>query len=88
MAIIYDPAKIIRKIAPAKKIKKLISSRAGLKKTALSFVDDSEVVSKKSIERVALKTIKSYKKRIKEDPSIKEDLVNDPALLKIGRAHV
>ena len=77
----YEPSKILKKIAPEKKIKKLISQRATLKKTALSFVNDFDVLSKKSIERVALKTIKGYKKRIKEDPSIKDDLVSNPAQL-------
>lgn len=79
--IIYDPSKLLSKIAPEKKIKKLISSNAGLKKTALSFVNDIEFLDKKSIEKVALKTIKGYKKRIAEDKSEKKELVKDPRQL-------
>jgi hypothetical protein len=79
--IVYDPKKMLRKIAPDKKIKNLITSKATLKKTALSFVSDVEFLSKKSIASVALKTIKGYKKRIKEDSSIKKDLVKDPSQL-------
>lgn len=72
---------MLKKIAPDRKIKKLVGSRATLKKTALSFVNDVEYLDKKSIADVALKTIKAYKKRIKDDPSIKSELVTDPAQL-------
>lgn len=77
----YEPSKLIKKIAPEKKIKKLVSSRATLKKTALSFVDDIDFLDKKKIATVALKTIKAYKDRIKDDPTIKTDLLEDPAQL-------
>lgn len=77
----YDPSKLLNKIAPEKKIKKLVSSRATLKKTALSFVSDIDFISKKSVADVALKTIKAYKKRIKEDPTIKSELLDDAAQL-------
>jgi len=77
----YDPSELLRKVAPEKKIKKLVSSKVSLKKTALSFVNDIDFLSKKSVQRVALKTIKEYKKRIKADPDIKEDLIKDPRQL-------
>lgn len=79
--IVYDPAKIIRKLAPEKQLKKLVGNNVSLKKTALRFVDASEVVSKKSVRKVALKTIKSYKDRIKLDPSIKEEILKNPRQL-------
>lgn len=77
----YEPSKLIKKIAPEKKIKKLVSSRATLKKTALSFVDDVEFLDKKSIAKVALKTIKGYKSRFKESPDEKSAVLANPAQL-------
>ena len=77
----YEPSKLIKKLAPKKKIENLVSSKLTLKKAALSFVSDIDFLSKKSVADVALKTIKGYKKRIKEDPSIKTDLLDDPRQL-------
>jgi hypothetical protein len=62
----YEPSKLIQKIAPKKKIKRLLSKSLSLKKAALSFVSEIDFISKESIERVALKTIKGYKSRIAE----------------------
>jgi len=47
----------------------------------LSFVDDIDFLDKKRVAEVALKTIKGYKKRIKEDKTVKAEIVNDPAFL-------
>lgn len=74
----YEPSKILKKIAPEKKIKKLVSSKASLQKTALSFVDDLEIINKKRVSEVALKTIKGYKERDKED---RIDALKDPRQL-------
>lgn len=79
--ITYDPSKLLKKIAPEKKIKSLLSSRVSLKRTALSFVDDVDFIDKKSVARVALKTIKGYKLRIKDDPEAKDAIKKDPAQL-------
>ena len=81
MSIKYDPSEMLRKIAPEKKIKKLMSGNISLKKTALSFVDDIDFISKRDIKSVALNVIKNYQARIKDDPSIKSDLKEDPAQL-------
>lgn len=78
VAIKYEPSKILKKIAPEKKIKKLVSDRATLKKTALSFVDDLDVIDKKRVADVALNVIKSYKERDKSD---RIDAIKDPRLL-------
>lgn len=79
--IVYDPANMLQKIAPPSKIKKLVSENATLKKTNLSFVSDIDFLSKKSIEKTALKTLKGYRARIKEDSKQKKDLVKNPAQL-------
>jgi hypothetical protein len=81
VTIRYEPSALLKKIAPKRKIEKLISRKASLKKAALSFVNDFDFLDKKAIERVALKTIKGYKERIKADPDIKTELVADPAQL-------
>lgn len=68
-------------MAPKTKIKKLLSQTLTLKKAALSFVEKTEVVSKKDVTRVALKTIAGYKKRIKDDPKAKAEILANPAQL-------
>ena len=64
MAIRYDPKKLLKKIAPEAKIKRLVKGDVSLKKTALSFIDAVDFLDKKSVTRVALKTIKGYQERI------------------------
>lgn len=64
MAIVYDPKKLLAKIAPKRKIERLVTDRVGLKRTALSFVNDIEFLDKKRVAEVALKTINGYKERI------------------------
>lgn len=64
LSIIYDPSKIIKKIAPEAKIKRLVSRNMGLKRSALSFVNDLDFIDKKAVARVAMKTVKGYKERI------------------------
>lgn len=52
-----------------------------MKRAALGFVSQVDFLSKKSIVDVALKTIKGYKDRIKNNPEVKETLQKDPAQL-------
>lgn len=63
MSIVFQPSKFLTKIAPEKKIKRLLSSKLSLKKTALSFVDDIDFLNKKRVTEVALKAVKSYQER-------------------------
>lgn len=79
--ITYEPSKLIKKIAPEKKIKKLLSDQVSLKKTSLSFVNDIDFLSKKSIAKVALKTIKGYQDRIALDEAAKSEILADPKQL-------
>ncbi len=81
MAIKYEPKKLLQKVAPKKEIKKMVSSKMTLNKTALKFVDRTEVISKKSVTRVALNAVKEYKKRSKGDPELRADLKDDPKML-------
>ncbi len=64
MSIVYDPSKLLKKIAPKSKVEKLLTSKVSLKKTALNFVDSVDFIDKKRVSEVALKTIQGYKKVI------------------------
>lgn len=84
MSIIFDPTNMLKKIAPIRKIEKMISNRVTVKKAALGFLDDVEGIDKKQVLDVALKTVKSYKQRIKaaEDAGdVKDEILDDPKLL-------
>jgi hypothetical protein len=81
MSVKFEPDKLIAKIAPESKIKKLLKGNITLKKTALSFVDDIDFIDKKDVMLTALKVIKGYKKRIKDDPDAEDEIKADPKLL-------
>jgi len=70
MSIIFDPRTFVDKIAPDRKLKKLVKGNLTLKRTVLSFADgiaEAEDVAvklnKKKIADVALKTVKAYQLR-------------------------
>lgn len=70
MSIVFDPKSFAEKIAPERKIKKLLKKNLTLKKTALSFasgVQEAEDISvklnKSKITDVALKTVRAYQER-------------------------
>ena len=84
--IVYDPKKMLNKLAPQKKIDRLLTSGLSFKKAALSFLDDADFLNKKAVADVALKAIKNYKNRIKaaegdEKKAIRSDIKSDPRLL-------
>lgn len=85
MSIIFDPRNMLKKIAPVKKVEKLLTGKVTVKKTALRFLDDVEGIDKSQVLDVALKTIKGYKKRIKaaDDLSdeVKGEILDDPKQL-------
>lgn len=91
MSIVFDPDKFKRKIAPEKKVKRLLKDNLSLKKTALSFVDDIDFLNKKRVTDVALKTVKAYQERraraVAETgersagTEVKDEILDDPRLL-------
>lgn len=81
MTIRYEPSKLLKRVAPERSIERLVSSRLTLKRAALSFVSKLDFLDRDEIATVALKVIKGYKARAKDDPELKPDLVEDPALL-------
>lgn len=64
MSIKFYPDKMLKKIAPEKKVEKLLRGNVTLKKTALSFLDAADWIDKKAVADVALKTIRGYQERI------------------------
>lgn len=81
MAILFDPTQLLKKIAPKRKIERLLTSGFNLKKSALSFVDSVDFISKRNVSSVALKTIKGYKARIEADKKQKSVILDDPKQL-------
>ncbi len=81
MSIVYDPSKILKKVAPEAKVEKLLKSSLSLKRAALSFTSKLDFLDREAIARVALKTIKGYKQRVKADADQKEEILDDPAQL-------
>ncbi len=81
MSIKYEPSEILKRLAPETKIEKLLKPGLSLKRTALAFTSKYEVLDRDAIARVALKTIKGYKARVKADPDVKADIVDDPRQL-------
>ncbi len=86
--ITYLPDKMLSKIAPARKIEKLVSGRLTLNKTVLSFLDDADFISKKNVTKTALKVLKQYKERYETEKDsgstaavAKADALNDKKLL-------
>ncbi len=83
LSIKFDPSDWIARVAPKKKLKKLLTQKLTLKKAALSFLDHpaTDFIVKDAVVDVALRAVKSYRARVKDDPSLKQDLLDDPALL-------
>ncbi len=79
--IIYDPVKILKKVAPESKIGKALKSNLSLKKTALVNANAFDFLDKDAIAKVAINTVKAYKARVAKDPDLEEELAADPAQL-------
>ncbi len=77
----YQPDKLLARIAPTTKIKKMLSGNISLKRTALRFVDSIDFIDKKNVVDTALKVIKGYRKRIKDDPELEDVIKADPKQL-------
>ena len=67
MAIVYLPARMLRRAAPKKMVEKLVTQKLNVNRAALTMLARSGVLSKTKIEKVALKVIRSYKKSYREE---------------------
>lgn len=65
MAIIFDPTKMLKKIAPKSKVKRMVSGKFSVKRSILATIGSDEFpVDKKSLGKVARNTLLGYKERI------------------------
>lgn len=67
MAITYDPKALLKKIAPERKIKNLVSKNLTVKRTALSFAKDLDFIDPTKVAEVALKTVRDYQMRVAKE---------------------
>lgn len=88
MSFRFLPEKLANRIAPQKLIKKLVTQDLTLNRTVLTQLSRSGVLSRKALERIALRVIKGYKARYedeREDGLSKadalEEAVNGKALM-------
>lgn len=85
MSIIFDPAKMLRKVAPPSKIRRMISHRMSLKRTVLAHLGTEEFpINKKSVANVIKKTLNGYKERIANADSATDErstISSDPKQL-------
>jgi hypothetical protein len=84
----YLPNELLNKIAPPKKIEKLVGGNLTLRKASLSFVDQIDFLSKDSIQRVALNVVDQYQTRFENEKDsgasaseAKETALNEKKLL-------
>jgi hypothetical protein len=66
MAIRFHPTEFLRKVAPKKKVERLVKGNLSLNKAVLSTLSESGL-NKKALEETALSVIKNYKKRYREE---------------------
>ncbi len=88
MTIKYLPTKLLAKVAPAKKVEKLVSGRLTLNRAVLSMFSEIDFLSKQTLERAALGAIRQYKERFEAEKDAgataseaKADALNDKKLL-------
>lgn len=88
MSIKFEPKKILKRVAPKSRLKKALKADLTLKKSALSFADQIDFISKKDVTTTALRAVKAYKDRIKREKKagnkigdLKRELYKDPRQL-------
>lgn len=69
MSIVFLPDEVLKKIAPKRKIERILSSRMSVKRQALAFLKDAPFIDSEEVAETALKTVRDYKKRIAKERS-------------------
>lgn len=67
MAILYLPKNVIKRMMKKKQMEKLVSRDLTLNRAAVQLLERTGVLTKSTLETVALKVIKGYKKRYKDE---------------------
>ena len=88
MAIKFEPREELKKIAPKKTIKRLVKKDLSVNRAAITMLANSDMISKKKLELIALKVIKSYKEKFRDlrksgesETKSLEEAVNDRRLI-------
>lgn len=69
MTIKYLPDEMLAKLAPPKKIEKMISGKLTVNRAALSMLDNADFIDKREVTSTVLKVSKFYKERYKDQRS-------------------
>src|SRR5690606_5978176 len=67
MAITYLPDRILAKSGPKKLLERLVTQDLTVNKTVLNILARSGFLSKGQLEKLALKVIKTYKKKYRDE---------------------
>jgi hypothetical protein len=67
MAIEVLPSKLLKKLAPKKTVERLVTRNLTLNRAAVTMLSKSGVLSKKKVEEVAIRVIRSYKETFKDE---------------------
>lgn len=67
MAIRYLPSDVLRRMAPKKRAKRLVTQKLSVNTVALRSLARTGILSKKTLEGVARKVIRQYKQREKRE---------------------
>ncbi len=88
MSIRVLPSKLLKKMAPKKKVQKLVTKRLTLNRAVLSALAEVNILSKKALETIALKVIKGYKEKVSQEvddgtskAQATDDTINEGALM-------
>ncbi len=67
MTIKYQPKKILKKMAPDALIERLVTKKLTLNRATLLMLERTGILSKKELQRVAMKVIKEYKRTYRDE---------------------
>ncbi len=67
MAIRFHPRELAEKLLPKKSVEKLVTRRLTLNRATLNTLARADVLTKPTLEKVALKVIKNYKETFKTE---------------------
>lgn len=93
MSIVFDPNSMLKRIAPKAKLKRMVNSRLGLKRTILANIGTDEIpIDNGTLAKVARDTLLGYKERMAKavadnnfersaGTEVKEEILKDPKQL-------
>lgn len=67
MSVIFDPTEILEEMGPPEKVGRLVTRKLTLNRVVAKSLAKSGVLSRKNLDRVALKVIRQYKRSFKAE---------------------